>query len=147
MAIRFAINDTISVDQFIDLLRRSTLDRRRPIGDRGCIEGMLRYGNLLVTARDGDRLVGVARSVTDFCYVCFLSELAVDVDYQRRGIGRELLARTRRRLGPRCTLRLVSAPDAAGYYPAMGFARNTRCWELGPRGDGEGLGSETPAQE
>jgi ribosomal protein S18 acetylase RimI-like enzyme len=129
-ALDYRINAAIRAEQFIDLLERSTLAARRPVGDRACIEGMLQHANLCVTAWDGGRLVGVARSLTDFHYACYLSDLAVDAAYQRRGIGRTLVALTRSRLGPRCTIRLVAAPAAADYYHRIGFVRNERCWEL-----------------
>lgn len=95
---------------------------------------MIAHGNLTVTAWDGGGLVGIARSVTDFVYACYLSDLAVDVTWQRHGIGRELIRLTREELGPRCTLRLIAAPAAADYYPKLGFVRNERCWELGAQG-------------
>ncbi|HEX5514292.1 MAG TPA: GNAT family N-acetyltransferase [Gammaproteobacteria bacterium] len=132
MAIEFKTNAGISAEQFIDLLQRSTLAARRPVEDRECIEGMLRHANLTVTAWDGDKLVGIARSITDFYYACYLSDLAVDESYQRAGIGRTLVARTQQALGPRCKIRLVSAPAATAYYPKLGFVQNPQCWELGP---------------
>ncbi len=132
MEIEYTINKEISAEQFIDLLRRSTLAQRRPVDDRECIEGMLKHANLTVCAWDADRLVGIARSVTDFHYACYLSDLAVDVSYQHGGIGRELVRRTQRELGPRCKIRLISAPAAMDYYPKLGFVPNLRCWELPP---------------
>ena len=120
----------ITVDQFIDVLQRSTLAERRPVDDRVCMEGMVADANLIATAWDGDRLVGVARSVTDFVFCCYCSDLAVDVAYQRTGIGRALIDATLGRLGPRCTLRLVAAPAAAEYYAKIGFVQNHRSWEV-----------------
>jgi diaminopimelate epimerase len=131
-AIAYRIGHRITPAQFVDLLLRSTLAERRPIDDAACIAGMLEHASLTVTAWDGDELVGVARSVTDFHYACYLSDLAVDTRYQGAGIGGELVRRTRRELGPRCTLRLISAPAAMGYYPKLGFVPNERCWELPP---------------
>ena len=128
----YKANQPISAEQFIDVLTRSTLANRRPVGDRECIEGMLEHANLTVTAWDGEQLVGIARSVTDFHYACYLSDLAVDVAYQHGGVGRELIRQTQRELGPRCKVRLISAPAAAGYYPKLGFVRNEQCWELAP---------------
>jgi ribosomal protein S18 acetylase RimI-like enzyme len=130
MTIDYRINAEITAGQFIDVLNRSTLGERRPVDDRECIEGMVRNANLTVTAWDGAKLVGVARSVTDFHYACYMSDLAVDVEYQRAGIGRALVEHTRRQLGPRCTLRLIAAPAAADYYGKIGFVHNPRCWEL-----------------
>lgn len=130
MAIKYKVNAEISAEQFIDVLNRSTLGQRRPVEDRECIEGMVKNANLLVTAWDGDKLVGVARSVTDFHYACYLSDLAVDAAYQRAGIGRSLIRHTQKELGSRCKIRLISAPGAADYYLKIGFVRNTMCWEL-----------------
>ena len=92
MPIDYKINEPISADQFIDVLNRSTLGQRRPIDDRECMEAMVKHANLLVTAWDGNTLVGVARSMTDFVYACYLSDLAVDAVYQRRGVGKALIA-------------------------------------------------------
>ena len=94
------------------------------------MEGMLRHADLLVTAWSGERLVGVARSVTDFDYCCYLSDLAVDRALQGQGVGRELIRRTRERLGPRCMLILLSAPAATKYYPRLGFTRHDSAWIL-----------------
>jgi ribosomal protein S18 acetylase RimI-like enzyme len=93
MDIAYRINAPLSADPFIDLLRRCALGLRRPIEDRDCIEGMVAHANLTVTAWDGDTLVGIARSVTDFHYACYLSDLAVDDAYQRLGIGRKMQVR------------------------------------------------------
>ncbi len=133
MDIAYRVNHPITTEQFLTVLGRSTLAERRPIADRDCIDGMVRNANLTVTAWDGGELIGVARSVTDFTYACYLSDLAVDVAYQRTGVGRELVDRTRAALGPRCRITLISAPAAAAYYPKIGFVANTRCWELPPR--------------
>lgn len=120
----------LAVDEFIDLLRRSELASRRPVDDRDCIEQMLAHANLLITAWDDERLVGVARSVTDFSYCCYLSDLAVDNAFQGRGIGRELVRRTRDRLGPQAKIILLSAPAAADYYPHIGFRQHSSAWVL-----------------
>lgn len=129
---RYAVGESISVDQFIDVLRRSTLAERRPVDDRDCLAGMLRHADLLVTAWEQDLLVGVARSVTDFNYCCYLSDLAVDQAYQQTGIGRELIRRTREQLGSGCMVILLSAPAATGYYPRIGFRLHGSAWVLRP---------------
>jgi predicted N-acetyltransferase YhbS len=131
--IEYKVEAEISAEQFIAVLNRSTLGQRRPVEDRECIEGMVKNADLLVTAWDGAKLVGVARSVTDFHYACYLSDLAVDVSYQRSGIGRTLIDVTLKQLGPRCKIRLISAPAAVDYYPKIGFVPNPNCWEMGAR--------------
>ena len=94
------------------------------------MRGMVENTNLLVTAWDDDILIGVARSMTDFHYACYLSDLAVDSSYQRQGIGAELLRQTQSRLGPKCKLILVAAPAANDYYPKLGFELNDKTWVL-----------------
>jgi predicted N-acetyltransferase YhbS len=130
MSIEYKVNEPISVDQFIGLLKASTLAERRPIDDLECMQGMISNSNLSVTAWDNERLVGIARSVTDFHYACFLSDLAVHLDYQRSGIGKALQDFTQRQLGPKCNLILVAAPAANSYYRHIGFTNNPRCWVL-----------------
>ncbi|MEB4589466.1 GNAT family N-acetyltransferase [Candidatus Thiothrix sp. Deng01] len=130
MTIQYLINTPISTNQFIDILCRSTLGERRPIDDHECMEGMVNNSNLLVTAWDGDKLVGVARSMTDFHYACYLSDLAVDRDYQRQGIGKQLQILTRQQLGKHCKLILIAAPAANAYYQQLGYAAIPRCWVL-----------------
>lgn len=130
MDLRYEDAAPVGVDQFVDLLARSTLAERRPVDDRACMEAMLRNANLTVTAWDGDLLVGIARSVTDFVYCCYLSDLAVDTRYQRGGIGRGLIEATRARLGPRSKIILLSAPAATEYYPRIGFVQHPSAWML-----------------
>jgi GNAT superfamily N-acetyltransferase len=97
---------------------------------------MLQHANLVITAWDGNLLVGIAGTLTDFGYVGYLADLAVRLEYQRRGIGVQLIARTRDRMGPRAMLVLLAAPRAAGYYPKVGFTRHESAWILR---EGEGL--------
>ena len=133
MTITYSTQREITTAQFIDILKRSTLGERRPVDDANTMRGMVENANLTVTAWDREHLVGIARSVTDFHYACYLSDLAVDAEYQRRGIGRTLLQQTSESLNPQCKLILVSAPAANEYYPQLGFERNERTWVL-PRG-------------
>ena len=130
MNIEYKINSPITADQFLELLIKSTLSERRPIDDRECMEGMVENSNLTVTAWDGEKLVGIARSMTDFHYACYLSDLAVDKSYQGQGIGRRLQSLTQEQLGPKCKLILIAAPAANTYYEHIGFTNNPRCWIL-----------------
>jgi len=132
MNIKYKINSPLSTDAFITLLRHSSLGERRPIDDPDCIKGMLSNSNLVVSAWNGDQLLGIARSMTDFHYACYISDLAVHENLQRRGIGKKLLALTQEQLGPRCKLILIAAPAANSYYEHLGYTNNTRCWVLEP---------------
>ena len=132
MQIKYKTNAQISVDEAIDLYKRSTLGERRPVDRRDIFEGMIENANLTVSAWDGERLVGISRSLTDFTYVAYLADLAVDVAYQKSGIGRQLIEKTRIHLGPDCMIVLLAAPKANDYYPKIGFVHNPRAWVLPP---------------
>lgn len=118
----------ISIDQFIDVLKRSTLAERRPVHDRNKIEAMLRHGNILITAWVDDKLIGVSRALSDFSFCCYLSDLAVDESYQKQGIGKKLIDETHLVSGLHTTLILLAAPKAANYYPKIGMERFTDCF-------------------
>ncbi|MDX1491711.1 MAG: GNAT family N-acetyltransferase [Pseudohongiellaceae bacterium] len=130
MNIEYRINESITPSQFIELLEKTALGERRPIDDRALVEGMLANSNLIVSAWHDNELVGVARSVTDFHYCCYLSDLAVSESYQRAGIGKHLLSLSQEQLGPKCKLLLFAAPDANDYYANIGFEHNPRGWTL-----------------
>lgn len=132
MNIEYKTNTEISAAQFIDLLEKSTLAERRPVDDIACMQGALRNSNLVVSAWANEELVGIARSVTDFNYACYLSDLAVSKKYKHCGIGKKLQAITQEQLGPRCKIILIAAPDANSYYEHIGFKNNERCWVLEP---------------
>lgn len=119
---------TISAEQAIDLYTRSTLGERRPIHNIETFEAMLKNANLTITAWDGEKLVGISRSLTDFAYVAYLADLAVDQEYQRSGIGKQLIEETKVRLGPECMIVLLAAPKANDYYKHIGFEHNPRAW-------------------
>jgi len=126
--IRYSTTETITVAQFRDVLERSTLGERRPLDREDTLDAMLTNASLLATAWDGESLVGIARSVTDFAYCCYISDLAVDEACQRQGIGRQLIEATAQRLGPQCKIILLAAPKADSYYGGVGFERHPRAW-------------------
>jgi GNAT superfamily N-acetyltransferase len=120
----------LSVEAFIDVLRRSTLGERRPIDDPETIRGMLAHADIILTARVEGRLIGVSRAVSDFSYCTYLSDLAVDEAYQRQGIGKELIRRTHEAAGRQTLLVLLAAPKARGYYPHIGMTGHDSCWMI-----------------
>lgn len=135
MTITYSTERSVTAGQFVDLLDRSTLGARRPVDNRRCIEGMLANANVIVTAWHEETLVGIARSVTDFSYCCYLSDLAVDENHQRKGIGKRLIELTRGKLESTCQVILLAAPAAADYYEGIGFEHNARAWMLPPGKD------------
>ena len=128
--ISYQDNAIITAEQAIDLYVRFTLGERRPIHNKETFEAMLKHTDLTITAWDGDKLVGISRTPTDFAYVAYLADLAVDQDYQRAGIGKELIAQTQSRLGSECMIVLLAAPKANEYYEHIGFEHNPRAWTL-----------------
>lgn len=129
--ITFRLGNDVSLDAVVELYRASTLGERRPIEDRERMAAMLRHANLVITAWEGDQLVGLARSLSDFSYCTYLSDLAVRVSHQRRGIGRELIRQTQH-YGGRAQIILLAAPRAVDYYPRLGFRNHPQAWLLGP---------------
>ena len=128
--ITYRIGNDLDLDEVIALLKATSLGVRRPVDNRETIARMIRHGNLMVTAWDGPLIVGIARSLTDFSFVAYLSDLAVRESHQRRGIGRELIRITRGELGPSAKLVLLSAPAAVDYYPQLGFTQHPSAWTL-----------------
>jgi predicted N-acetyltransferase YhbS len=96
---------------------------KRPVDDKERIAKMYAKSSLVVTAWDGERLVGVARSLTDFCYCCYLADLAVSLEYQKSGIGKKLVYLTKEIIGEQSMLLLLSAPAAMEYYPKIGLEK------------------------
>lgn len=123
----YQIENDLSVEEFRAVLIASTLGERRPIDDSERLEKMLAHANLIVTARDEGKLVGVSRSLTDFAFCTYLSDLAVDTTYQHQGIGTELIRQTKL-ASPQAKLILLSAPKAIGYYPKIGMSRHDYCF-------------------
>lgn len=130
MTITYSLEPDLSAEEFRQVLIASTLGERRPVDDLPRLERMLRQADVIATARDGRRLVGVSRAITDFSYCCYLSDLAVDAAYQRQGIGKRLIAETHEAAGELTTLILVAAPAAEAYYPKIGMRQRPSCWTL-----------------
>jgi predicted N-acetyltransferase YhbS len=128
--IEYHDNTAITAEQAIDLYTRSTLGERRPIHNVKTFDAMLKNANLIITAWDDEKLIGISRSLTDFAYVAYLADLAVDQQYQRSGIGKQLIEETKIRLGPECMIVLLAAPKANEYYEHIGFEHNPRAWTL-----------------
>jgi len=127
--ISYRTGNDLDLDEVIELYRASRLGERRPVDDRARMERMLREANLVVTAWDGEQLVGISRSLTDFSYATYLADLAVRESHQRQGIGQELIRRTQSASAP-ATVILLAAPAAEQYYPHIGFTHHPQAWRL-----------------
>jgi predicted N-acetyltransferase YhbS len=121
MDITYEIGTVPPVEKIADLYQTSGINR--PIIDLQRIDEMYKNSNLVVTAWDGKNLVGISRSLTDYAYCCYLSDLAVRNVFQRKGIGKKLIELTKKQIGPKCMLLLLSAPGAMNFYPKIGFKK------------------------
>jgi predicted N-acetyltransferase YhbS len=125
----YKVENYLDPDEFIEVLNKSTLGERRSVNDFNRIKKMCENANLIVTARLNEKLIGVARSITDFAYCTYLSDLAVGKDYQKKGIGKRLIEETKRQT-PQAKLILLSAPAAIDYYPKIGMKKHEHCFIL-----------------
>ncbi|GGH19525.1 GNAT family N-acetyltransferase [Paenibacillus segetis] len=121
MAIEYKINSHLHAKDVSNVFKSSGI--KRPVNDLDRIQKMIDNADICISAWDGEKLVGVARAITDFSYCCYLSDLAVSLEYQKTGIGTELVARLRKHLGEEVSLLLLSAPTAMDYYPCIGFEK------------------------
>lgn len=129
MAIDYRLNADVTVDQVIELLIASTLAERRPVNDRSRMQAMLQCSNLIITAWENRILIGIARSISDYSYCTYLSDLAVRKSHQKQGIGTQLIKATQA-AAPMATVILLSAPAAVDYYPHIGMERHNSAWIL-----------------
>ena len=127
--ISYRVGNDLNLEEVIELYRASTLGERRPVDDSSRMAAMLKHANLVVTAWDGNLLVGISRSFTDFAYVTYLADLAVRVSHQRHGIGKELIRKTQAEAA-QANLILLAAPKAVDYYPHIGFRQHNSAWML-----------------
>jgi GNAT superfamily N-acetyltransferase len=121
----------LDVDAAIELYVASTLGERRPVDDRERMAIMFRHANIIISAWDGELLVGVSRSITDYVWTTYLADLAVRLSHQKQGIGRELMRLTQE-AAPRAKVLLLAAPAAVNYYPHVGFTHMPTAWILHP---------------
>jgi GNAT superfamily N-acetyltransferase len=130
--ISYRTGNDLNLDRVIELYVASTLGVRRPVDDRERMAVMLAKANLIVTAWDGELLVGIARALSDFSFITYLSDLAVRESHQRQGIGKELMRRVQEEGGAQAKLLLLAAPAAEKYYPHVGFTHHPQAWILDP---------------
>jgi ribosomal protein S18 acetylase RimI-like enzyme len=121
----------LDLNEVLEVYRSSGLGERRPVADTERLAAMVRNANLILTCRIDGALVGIARSISDFSYVTYLSDIAVSREHQRSGIGRALIDATQKE-APQAKIVLLSAPAATDYYPHIGFIQHNSAWVLNP---------------
>ena len=128
MEITYSFDRQPSADQVIELYDAAGLPR--PTTDKERIQKMFDHSNLIVTGWHNDRLVGVSRSITDWVWSCYLADLAVHPDYKKSGIGKEMVRRTKEKLGEQSMILLLSVPTAMEYYPKIGMIKEDRAFTI-----------------
>jgi GNAT superfamily N-acetyltransferase len=126
--IRYEENPALQAADVANVFQRSGI--RRPFQELERIQRMIEGADIILSAWDGERMVGIARAITDYSYCCYLSDLAVDQAYQKNGVGKELVRRLREKLSEEVALILLAAPEAVDYYPKIGFEHNDRCFMI-----------------
>jgi len=124
--IQYRFDAMPSAEQVIELYNAAGLPR--PTHDLERIKTMFKNSNLIVTAWDGGKLIGVSRTVTDWAWSSYLADLAVSPVYQKSGVGRKLIEITREKIGEQSMLLLLSVPTAKDYYPKVGFVKEDRAF-------------------
>ncbi len=117
-----------AVAQIIELYDSAGLPR--PTSDPERIGKMFEHSGLVVSAWDGDKLVGVSRTITDWVWSSYLADLAVSPDYKKSGIGKKLIDLTREKIGEQSMILLLSVPTAMEYYPKVGFEKENRAFTI-----------------
>jgi ribosomal protein S18 acetylase RimI-like enzyme len=128
MKITYKTEVVPTAEQVIELYNSAGLPR--PTHDAERIQKMYENSNLIVTAWDGDKLVGVSRTITDWVWSSYLADLAVSPDYKKSGIGKKLIELTREKLGEQAMILLLSVPTAMEYYPKVGFDKENRAFMI-----------------
>jgi len=126
MAIFYSTEKNIPVQAIIEVFQSSGI--KRPTAAPQRIEAMFQAADVVISAWADDQLIGIARSLSDFCYCTYLSDLAVRKEYQNQGIGKQLIALTRQQVGPSSMLLLVAAPSAIDYYLKLGMDKLDRAF-------------------
>ena len=111
------------LEDVLDLFNNSGYFPIEDKNDTSRIIEMFKNANLLVTAWHDDKLVGISRAITDFCYCCYLSDLVVHDDYKKSGIGKQLVKISKDVAGERCKLILQSNASAESFYEKIGMQR------------------------
>lgn len=124
----YSENKHVRAEDVSEVFRKSGI--KRPFDDLNRIQRMIDHSDVMITAWDDGKMVGVARAITDYSYCCYLSDLAIDKEYQKQGIGKELVNRLQDIVGDECSIILISAPTATDYYPRIGFSKNDRAYSI-----------------
>ena len=120
-------SERVSAEEYTAFLRRTDLGSQYPkerFEER--IARLVDSASVSLTARNGDGLlVGVLFGLTDFAYWLYVTDLGVDRDYERRGIGRQLMKEAHELAGGEkdIAVYLIANENAVPFYEKYGMKR------------------------
>lgn len=133
MQISYLLGEMPAIEKIIELYDNCGLPR--PTKDKQRMQMIFESSNLIISAWDGEKLVGLCRCITDWGWCTYLADLAVHTDYQKHKIGKTLIDLTREKTEDLTMILLLSVPTAFEYYPKVGFNKESRAFSI-PRKKG-----------
>lgn len=121
-------SERLTPAEYVDFLRRTDLGSQYPrerFEER--IPKLLHSASVSLAARNEDGLlVGVLLGLTDFAYWLFVTDLGVDRDYERQGIGRRLMKEAHAIAGGErdVAVYLVANENAIPFYEKLGMEKS-----------------------
>lgn len=119
--------DGLTPARIATLYRRAPLLRNTDNPER--LWAAFEASSLVLTVWESDRIVGLARVLTDGVQTAVLCDLAVEPDVQGAGIGKRLIDEILTRL-PGVELILRDSTLSAGFYERLGFQAVQNAWVL-----------------
>ncbi|HZH63010.1 MAG TPA: GNAT family N-acetyltransferase [Metabacillus sp.] len=119
MEYTYKVHDQINASELSHVFKASGI--KRPVDDLPRLQRMIDNADIIITARYQEKVIGLARAITDFNYCCYLSDLAIDKEHQKQGIGKELVRLIQEEIGEEVSLLLLASQEAMEYYPKIGF--------------------------
>lgn len=124
--------ERLTAEEYIEFLSRTDLGSQYPkerFEQR--IQKLVKNVSISLVARDGKKIAGVLFALTDFCYWLYVTDLGVDRDYERQGIGTALIKKTHEIAGGEkdIALYLVANENAVQFYQKLGMTKSTEVME------------------
>ena len=119
--------ERISSEEYIDFLKRTDLGSQYPkerFNER--IKKLVKNVNISLAARNKDgKVVGTLFGLTDFSYWLYITDLGVDRDYERQGIGKKLMETAHNLAGGEkdIAVYLIANENAVPFYEKIGMKK------------------------
>lgn len=126
--------ERLTAAEYVEFLTRTDLGSQYPKERfRPRIAKLVKNASISLVARNDERkIVGVCFAITDFAYWMFITDLGVDRDYERRGIGRRLMEQALEVAGGEKDIIVYTLPNenAVGFYEKFGMSKSSEVMEL-----------------